>query len=113
MLVIIVTGPPVIVTHPTNGVISAKEIITLNCKATGGGSITYLWQFSVVDGGQWISIMDSSTEKFIVRNLRQSERYRCIVSNEAGNTISNASTVTLMGKLFISIDLYYLDTYMF
>ena len=46
--------------------------------------------------------MDSNTKKFLVRNIDQSERYRCIASNEAGSTISNVSTVTLMGKLFIS-----------
>ena len=38
-------------------------------------------------------------KKLLVRNSQQSERYRCIVSNEAGRTTSNTAIVTLMGKL--------------
>ena len=48
-------------------------------------------------------------KKLLVRNSKQSERYRCIVSNEAGRTTSNTALVTLMGKLAsLSIFIWYL-----
>ena len=95
------TGPPVIITHPTNKVIRAKEFFTLNIKATGGGIITYRWENSP-DGEQWTSIMDSNTTTLHLRIGEQSERlrFRCIVSNEAGNMTSIAATVTVMSKLY-------------
>ena len=91
------TGPPIIITHPTNEVINATSSVTLNCEATGGGSITYLWQYSSIDGGPWTDYVNTNT--LPVRNLQRPEKYRCIVSNEAGRTVSNTAVVILMGKL--------------
>ena len=45
---------------------------------------------------------DSNTEKLIVRNLQQSEKYRCLVSNQAGRTVSNTSTVIKPGTHLFS-----------
>ena len=97
------TGAPIIITHPTNEliIINASQTFPLNCVGTGGGSITYQWQFSSINVEKWISIMGSNIRTFIVRNLQQSEKYRCVASNEAGSTISNASTVILMRKFRI------------
>ena len=91
------TGPPIIITHPTNETVNATTSVTLNCEGTGQEPITYLWQISSIDGGPWMDITDG--KKLLVRNSQQSERYRCIVSNEAGTTTSNTAIVTLMGKL--------------
>ena len=96
---IIFTGAPIIVTHPTDMVTNVSESVTLNCKGIGGGSITYQWETSDVSKDQWMEIRgDSDGEKLAIRNVEKSEKYRCIASNEAGSTISNASTVTLLGK---------------
>ena len=91
------TGPPVIIVHPANKVINTTTSVTLRCKGTGGGSIMYQWEYKLIDEGQWMSISDSNTEKIVIRNLQHTEMYRCIVSNGAGRTMSNVSTVTFTG----------------
>ena len=93
------TGPPVITKHPTNKILRASEFFTLNIKATSGGIITYRWEISL-DGEQWTSIMESNTTTLHLRIEEQSERFRCIVSNEAGNITSAIATVTVMSKLY-------------
>ena len=95
------TGPPTIITHPTDKVTNTSESITLNCEGIGGGAITYQWEAGDVTEDEWTEISNSNAETLVIRNLEKSEKYRCIVSNEAGRTISNVSTVTLMGKLFL------------
>ena len=72
--------------------------ITLICEGTGGESITYHWETSNVNGGQWMNISDSNTTALIVGNLEQSQQYRCVVSNEAGGTRSDVATVTVLSK---------------
>ena len=89
---------PIIITHSTDKVTIASESVTLNCKVIGGGSITYQWETSDVIKDQWKKISNSNGENLVIRNLEKSEKYRCIVSNEAGSTVSNASIVTLLGK---------------
>ena len=84
---------------------------TLNCKGSGREPIIYQWEYSLIDKEQWKSISDSNTEKLVIRNLQQSEKYRCLVSNQAGRTVSNTSTVILMGKLFIQIDTICIDVF--
>ena len=82
---------------------NASESVTLNCKGIGGGSITYQWETSDVIKDQWIEISNGTDKNLVIRNLEKSEKYRCIVSNEAGSIVSDVSTVTVMGKLFIDI----------
>ena len=96
-----VTGPPVIVIHPTDDVINATTSTTLHCEATGSGMLIYWWENDHEDERRWREIQGSNCENFIVRNLPYSEKYRCIVTNEAGRTVSNTVTVYLMGKLLI------------
>ena len=82
---------------------NASESVTLSCKGIGGGSVTYQWECSDIIKDQWKKISNSDGGKLVIRNLEKSEKYRCIVSNEVGSTVSNASAVTLLGKLFIDI----------
>ena len=77
-------------------VTNASESVTLNCEGIGGGSITYQWETSDITEDQWMEISNSNGEKLVIRKLDKSEKYRCIASNEAGSTVSNVSTVTLM-----------------
>jgi len=71
--------------------------VTLNCEGTGRGSITYQWQTRNINGGPWNGI--SNNRRFIVRNLQESQQYRCVVSNEAGVTRSDHAIVTVLSKL--------------
>ena len=69
---------------------------TLNCEATGEGSITYQWETS---RGHWMNISNSnSTRLVVITNLRDPQQYRCIASNEVGKTISNVATITILSK---------------
>ena len=94
------TGPPTITTHPTSQLTNVSMSVTLRCRATGRGLIKYHWETSNINGGQWMKI-SSSRKKFVVENLKQSQQYRCVVSNEAGGTRSNVATITVLGKFHI------------
>ena len=96
--VTIITGPPIITTHPSSHLIIINMIITLDCKGVGKGTITYQWETSNINGGQWMNISDSNNKTLVVRNLEQSQQYRCVVSNEAGSTRSDVAAVTVLSK---------------
>ena len=72
--------------------------VTLECETTGEGSITYYWESSNINGGQWMNISNSNSKTLVVGTLEQSQQYRCVVSNEAGSTRSNVATVTVLSK---------------
>ena len=99
------TGPPTITTHPTSQLTNVSMSVTLDCEGTGRGSITYHWETSNINGGQWMNISDSGSKTLVVENLEQSQQYRCIVSNEAGSTGSVVAAITILGKLFINTDM--------
>ena len=102
---ILLTGIPVIITHPSDGVTNATMSITLSCEAAaGGGSITYYWEFSDIAKDQWTIIGNSDGPKLVIRNLEKSEKYRCIASNDASRVISDSSIVTFLSKLLIKTD---------
>ena len=91
-------GPPTITTHPTSQLTNVSMSVTLNCEGTGRGSITYHWETSNINGGQWMNNYDSSSKTLIIDTLEQSQQYRCVVSNEAGSTRSNVATIIILGK---------------
>ena len=106
MITKVFKGPPTITTHPTSQLINNSINVTLDCEGTGNGSITYQWETSSINGGQWINISNSNSKTLIVGTLEKSQQYRCVVSNEAGSTRSNVATVTVLSKLFIDISRY-------
>ena len=96
------TDPPTITVHPTSRLIAVNMSVILDCKGTGNGSITYQWETSNNNGGQWMNISNSNNKTFVVQNLEQSQQYRCVIFNEAGRTKSNIVTVTILSKSFIN-----------
>lgn len=95
-------GRPTITTHPINRVTNASMSVTLKCKGHTGGDEKYLkyhWESSDVNNDQWMNISDSNGESLVIKSLEKTEKFRCIVSNEAGSTPSNVAIVTLMSKL--------------
>jgi len=98
MMTQVSTGPPTIKTHPTSQLTTVSMSVTLNCEGTGRGSITYQWQTWNINGGQWNNISNSNNRRLVVRNLQESQQYRCVVSNEAGGTRSNVATVSVLSK---------------
>ena len=69
----------------------------LHCEGTGGGSITYHWETSNINGEGWGIINDNNRQLYL-NGLEQSQQYRCIVSNEAGSTLSRVATITVLSK---------------
>ena len=86
-------------THPTDDVINATTSTTLHCETSSTENHEYHWENNHEDERQWRKIQGSNGGNLIVRNLPYSEKYRCIVTNDAGSTVSNTATVFLMGKL--------------
>ena len=68
----------------------------LNCRGTGRGSIAYQWESRRNKIERWMII--SNTRKLNLKNLKQSQQYRCVASNEAGSTRSDIATVTVLSK---------------
>ena len=98
MMTQVFTGPPTITTHPASQLTNVSISVTLDCEGTGRGSITYQWETSNNNGGQWMNISNSNSSRLVVGTLEQSQQYRCVVSNEAGSTRSNVATVTVLSK---------------
>ena len=96
------TGPPTITTHPASQLTNVSISVTLDCEGTGRGSIKYHWE-SKKGITNWMNIRDNTKGTLVVKNLQQSQQYRCVVSNEAGSTRSNVATVTVLSKLFTNI----------
>ena len=85
--------------------------VSLDCEGTGKGSITYQWETSNINGGQWVNMSDGNTKTLVMRSLEQSQQYRCVVSNKAGSTRSNFAAVTVLSKLCATIDSYEIYSY--
>jgi len=98
MMTQVSTGPPTITTHPTSQLTTVSMTVTLNCEGTGSGSISYQWQSRNINGGNWMNVNKGDNMRLRMRDLQESQRYRCVVSNEAGRTRSNVATVTVLSK---------------
>ena len=72
--------------------------VTLDCDANGTEPITFRWQYSNSNKKQWMNISHSNSKKLVVRTLEQSEQYRCVASNDAGETSSNIANITVLSK---------------
>ena len=96
-------GPPTITTHPTSQLKIVSMSVTLDCEGTGRGSVTYHWETSNINGGQWMNIGSSNRKEYVVSNLEQSQQYRCVVSNEAGSTRSDVATITVLSEFAVNV----------
>ena len=87
MMTQVSTGPPTITNPLTDQVIEFNEGITLNCTASGDGTIIHQWQ--EFNNGSWMDINNSNNAEYTTDTLTQSSQFRCVVSNEAGSVVSN------------------------
>ena len=107
MMIQVSIGPPIITTHPISQLINNSISVTLDCEGTSRRSITYQWETSNINGGQWMNISNNNNKTLVLGTLEQSQQYRCVVSNEAGNTRSNVATVTVLSKLYLLKKIFY------
>ena len=111
MMTQVFTGPPSITNPLIDQVVTVNKRVTLNCEASGSGTIIYQWQES--DNGSWLNISNNKNSQYTTDTLTESSQFRCIVSNEAGSTISTA-TISVLGKsISIKIMVTHLHTYVY
>ena len=89
------TGPPTITTPLTDQVIKSNRRVTLVCTASGGGTIEYQWQ--KYSNGLWVNISNSNTAVYKTDRLTESNQFRCVVSNEAGQ-VTSVTMILVLGK---------------
>ena len=68
-----------------------NSIVTLQCTATGDGSLIYYWERN--DSGNWITVDNNNRTSYTTNTTGQ---YRCNVTNEAGSVVS--PVITVYGK---------------
>ena len=68
--------------------------VTLQCRATGDGSLIYYWERN--DSGSWITVDSNNMRSYTTNATGQ---YRCNVTNDAGSVVS--PVITVYGKLWI------------
>ena len=70
-------------------------LVTLQCRATGDGSLIYYWERN--DSGNWITVDNNNRTSYTTNTTGQ---YRCNVTNEVGSVVSPVFIV--YGKLWTS-----------
>ena len=101
MMTQVFTGPPTITNPLTDQLIRYNERITLNCKASGDGTVLYQWQefsnglWMDISNGSLMDISNSTIPEFTIDRLTESTQFRCVMSNEAGQITSVAMILVL------------------
>ena len=100
-----VAGFPTVTTHPNSQLTISNVSVTLDCEGNGtridGKPIEYQWENSNINGGNWMTIDNSNGKQLVVKNLEQSERFRCVVYNDVGGTPSNIAIITVLSKCMV------------
>ena len=89
-------GPPHFLTHPISHTVTAGMNITLYCNVSGY-KVSYVWERRT-DGSAWSRISNSQSYKYEVKNIQQSQQYRCVPGNDAGSIISNEAIIQVLSK---------------
>ncbi|MBR2831466.1 MAG: immunoglobulin domain-containing protein [Oscillospiraceae bacterium] len=97
-----VVAPPAITAQPADQTVAAGETVTFTVAATGADS--YQWQYSKNGGATWMNSPTgkAATFSFTATAAMNGRMYRCIVTNGAGDTPSNAATLTVASKPVIT-----------
>ena len=68
--------------------------VTLYCNVSSTVSVSFVWERRT-DGSSWERINNSQSYHYTVRNIQQTQQYRCVAGNDAGALVSNAATIDL------------------
>ena len=96
----ILTGPPIFLTHPTSHIITVGMDVTLYCNVSSAVRVSFAWE-RTTDGSSWSRISNSQRRYYVVRNIQQTEHYRCICGNPAGGLVSSAAIIEVLSKYLI------------
>ena len=88
---------PSITTQPGNATVKVGETATFTIAASGD-NLTYQWKINRNDGNGWINIAGATATSYTTSTVNIScngFKYKCVVSNSAGNVESNSATLTV------------------
>ena len=71
--------------------------VTLYCNVSSAVRVGFVWERST-DGSSWSRLRDSQRPYYVVRNIQQTEQYRCIAGNPVDTLVSNAAIIEVRGK---------------
>ena len=92
--------PPQITQQPTSELeVDPGSTVTFTVAATtDAGSLTYQWQLNGADlNPPPAGVSGATTSTLTITNVQESNEgmYRCVVTNDAGDTTSNAAQLTV------------------
>ena len=96
------TDPPVIITSPINQVKTTKNTPRiLTCEATSyDGQVLYHWEKNGFQETEWTALTEKHSDgNSYTTYTTISEQYRCVASNEGGETRSRIANVTILSKI--------------
>ena len=94
--------PPVIITSPMSQVKKGRSTPNmLNCNAsTYDGQVLYHWESRGFQDSQWTALTSPSSDGTSYTTFTAvSEQYRCVATNDAGETRSKIANVTVLSKM--------------
>ena len=85
--------------HPKGDKVPVGRSITLMCRASSPGILTYSWERRT-SGSSWTTVGNDNTTSYTTDTTLAIGQYmyRCRVSNEAGSVVSNNATVNVYGE---------------
>jgi hypothetical protein len=95
---ILVEPGPTITTHPENDSVIEGQTAKFTVAATGAGTLHYQWKKDGTDIGT-----DSDTLSFVTVIGDNGAQITCVVTDDNGNTTSNAATLTVVARVLTSI----------
>ena len=99
---------PEITKQPVNASGAAGAVVTFTVKATGADS--YQWQVDRADGNEFVNLGNTASYKGVTtatlevtaKKLFESYKYRVVLSNVAGETVSDEVTLIIVEKPVIT-----------
>ena len=91
------SGTASITTQPGNATVKVGETASFTIAASGT-DLTYQWQIDRNDGKGWVNIDGATATSYTTSTVNIScngFKYKCVVSNSAGNVESNSATLTV------------------
>ena len=92
------TAPPTITEQPEDVTVAEGDDVEFTVEATGTAPLAYQWQYSNDDGTTWGDLDGETSATFSFTEATTATngwQYRCIVSNDYGEAISAAVTLTV------------------
>ena len=71
--------------------------VTLYCNVSSAVGESFTWGRRT-DGSSWSRIDNTQRPYYVVRNIQQTEHYRCVTGNHAGSLVSNTATIEVLSK---------------